>query len=67
METPEKNNLHDGDKMIRALCVLLFAIVLRDYSTGNSGSPSELFLASIIVIAFLVLKIVTALQLKRRK
>jgi hypothetical protein len=66
MTTPNKNFIDNSGKLMRTLCAILFAILLRDYYTGNLAAYWIIFM-TIILTGFFFVKGIAALELRRGK
>jgi len=66
MKKRERSNTDEATGMIRTLCVLFFAILLRDYSTGNFGWHWTIVMIVVIVSLFVGYALVS-LQHKARQ
>lgn len=65
MTTLEKKNLNDATGMIRTLCVVFLAIVLKNYSIGNF-SWQWTILMIVVIVSLFVFKSLMALQRNSR-
>lgn len=66
MKKRERNNTDAATGMTLTLCVLFFAILLRDYSTGNFGWHWTILMIAVIVSLFVGNALVTLLQKARQ-